>query len=371
MKNLIFVLALLSILVACALLVLSLDRCAPDADAAVQAEWIQLYGTEGLEVYLLETDGRRLFAAGNGVYISLDNGDTWRLTNLKNISCRAIAAGPNSAYVGTAFSGVFRSDSHGVIWQPKNNDIGRVVRRAGNELGPPIVEQILVTSSGAVIVVGYHTGTYISHNQGDTWHSVYDEWVYPGNKEHNNPDWHFGDSIWSMTEFDGYWWAAYSNSSALFRSPDKGATWELLPNAIPGNLYEYGRVTDWAVVDDRLYVAGYEGFGRWNETHQVWDRLSQGLRTDYSNGRIRRLAVNRGRLFAGTASGVYMFDERSETIIPAGLQEFGIGDLASHQSDLYVTAYAKGELSGIYRASISAVQPYNKAATTWGAIKRQ
>ena len=26
----------------------------------------------------------RLYAAGNGVYISLDNGDTWRLTDLQN-----------------------------------------------------------------------------------------------------------------------------------------------------------------------------------------------------------------------------------------------------------------------------------------------
>ena len=371
MKYPIFILSLLSLIVAAVLLVIALSSYAPDAHAEIRPDWSQLYGTEELEVYLLGTDGRRLYAAGNGVYISLDNGDTWRLTDLHNANCRAIAIGPNRAYVGTAFGGVFRSDSHGVTWEPKNNGIERVVRRGGDELGPPIVEQILVTSSGTVIVVGYHTGTYISHNQGDTWHSVYDEWIYPGNKEHNTPDWHFGDSIWSMTEFDGYWWAAYSTSSALFRSPDKGATWELLPNAIPGNLYEYGRVTDWAVLDDRLYVAGREGFGRWNETHRVWDHLSQGLPTGYSNAPIRTLAVNSDRLFAGTASGVYMFDERSETFIPAGLQEFGVGDLASHQSDLYATAYAHGELSGIYRASIPVVHSYGKAATTWGAIKTE
>ena len=84
---------------------------------------------------------------------------------------------------------------------------------------------------------------------------------------------------------------------------------------------------------------------------------------------ITSLAVNRGRLFTGLYEfGVYMFDERSEKWFPAGLQEFHVTALGSHQSYLYA---ATGEPGAIYRASIPIVQLYGKAATTWGAVKRQ
>ncbi|MDE0041261.1 MAG: hypothetical protein OXT74_04445 [Candidatus Poribacteria bacterium] len=183
---------------------------ANESDANTRAEWIQLNDGQAMgEVRILETDGQRLYAGtNNGVFISLDDGYTWRSTEqLHPVSTIAISR--DAVYAGTFFDGVFRSNSHGKTWQPKNNGI-RLVDRGG-KLGLPIIEQILVTSSGTVIAVAYHQGTYISDNQGETWHSIYDKWIYPGNKERNMPDWHFGDSIWSMTEFDGYWWAAYSN----------------------------------------------------------------------------------------------------------------------------------------------------------------
>ena len=63
-----------------------------------------------------------------------------------------------------------------------------------------------------------------------------------------------------------------------------------------------------------------------------------------------------------------MFDERSEKWFPAGPEEFHVTALGSHQSYLYA---ATDDPGAIYRASIPTVQPYAKAATTWGAIKRK
>ena len=60
-------------------------------------------------------------------------------------------------------------------------------------------------------------------------------------------------------------------------------------------------------------------------------------------------------------------NERTETFIPAGLQEFPIADVVSHQGDLYAAVEGKG----VYRAAFPRVQPYNKAATTWGTIKQK
>ena len=46
------------------LLAMWLTNCAPDAHAQIRAEWHHIYGTETMEsVYVLETDGRRLYAA--------------------------------------------------------------------------------------------------------------------------------------------------------------------------------------------------------------------------------------------------------------------------------------------------------------------
>ena len=361
MKYLIFILSLLSLIVAAVLLAIALASCTPDAHSEIRAEWHHIDGTETMGVGVLETDGRRLYAAtSEGVYISDDDGYTWRLT-LEVRYCTAITIHQNTVYAGTWYDGVFRSDTHGVTWESINNGI-RLIDRGGEELGPPIIEQILVTSSGTVIAVGYHSGTHTSTDRGKTWHDVTLEWKVRRDAW-GLPDRIIGDGIWSMTEFDGYLWAAYSRYQ-VFHSRDNGVTWEHTSEFV------HGRVADWAVLNDRLYVAGDEGFGRWNEAELAWDDLSQGLpppgkwpdRPDLS---IQTLVVHRERIFAGLRNnGVWMFDKRSGRWIPTGLDGLTVTSLEPHQSDLYAATK-----EGIYRASIPTVQPSGKALTTWGTVK--
>ena len=79
------------------------------------------------------------------------------------------------------------------------------------------------------------------------------------------------------------------------------------------------------------------------------------------------LAVNRNRIFAGLReNGVWTFDKRSETWTPVGLEGLTVRALVSHQSELYALTR-----EGIFRATISVVQPHGKSATTWGAIKQK
>ena len=178
MKFLTFIVTLLSLLIASALLAIAIRSCAPNAHAEIRVEWIPLPGTEGWGVNAIETDGRRLYAATwEGVYISLDNGDTWRSTEPQH-GVSAIAISRDVVYAATFLRGVFRSDSPGETWNPKNNGI-RMWERDNGESGYPIFSDILVTSSGTVIAVGYTSGTYISNNHGETWHNVADEWIRP------------------------------------------------------------------------------------------------------------------------------------------------------------------------------------------------
>ena len=346
MKNLIFVLALIT--------------CASNARAA----WELLPAVQVMEnVSALESDGRRLYAGTRrGLYISDDNGDTWRTTALAQ-SVRTIAISDDAVYVFVYEHGVFRSDDNGETWNPINNGLHTIDDRTG-EMRLPSIHQMLVTGSGMVIAVGYHFGTYISRDRGETWHYPFEEWVFEGPYLSTYIAW----DTWSMIEFNGFLWSA--GISRLHRTADEGETWERLPNwaAARRALSDYGEVRDWAVFDDRLYVAATNGFARWDEGELAWDDLSRGLP---DKPQIEVLALNRGRIFAGLQNGgVWMFDEPSEAWIPAGLQELRISVLVSHQSRLYAVAlYDNWNFAGVFRASIPLVHPYGKAAATWGAVK--
>ena len=346
------------------LLAIWLTGRAPDA----RAEWEHIPGTEVIgSVGLLESDGLRLYATGDtGFYLSFDGGYTWRHREIgrgiDDFYITAIGSGGGVVYVGTSDHGVIRSDDGGNTWKHINDGLHIFDHpQWGPHYGK--VEQILVTGSGMVINVGYHRGTHISNDRGETWRNVLKEWKAPQGP--GLVDWAFDDGIWSMTEFDGYLWALYSDAPA-FRSPDEGGTWELLPTRNYGGIGDFWRIHDWAALGDKLYIAGSAGFGRWNEVELRWDHLSRGLPDKPG---MKQLAVNHGSIFAAffqSERGVWLFDQPSETWFPAGLQHVRVYSVVSHQSELYA-----GTDNGIYRASIPIVHSHGKAPTTWGVIKQK
>ena len=332
-----------------------------ESDTNIRTLWLPLTGKEPLErAYSLETDGRRLYAGTrDGLYVSRDNGNTWHSTGL-NHGCWAIAITQNSAYAGTTIDGVLRSDDRGETWMSINNGLP-----VAEKHGYPGVAQILVTSSGTVIAVMHYQGTYTSTDRGETWRDVSAEWKVRLDAR-ELPGWIIGKHIWSMTEFDGYLWA--SSGRNVYRSTDNGQTWEYTREN------GYGEIADWAVLNDRLYAGTRHGLARWNEAQPAWEYFSEGLPvlSIGATASIKSLTVYRGRLFAGlydhagAEGGVYMFDDRIDTFVPAGLQGSSVSVLISHQSELYAAVDDKG----IYRASIPPVQPYGKAATTWARVKQ-
>ena len=333
------------------------------AISIARAEWELLLATHNMSgVTALETDGSRLFAGiGRGLYTSDDNGDTWCTTALTHGYVQAIAISSDVVYAFVNEHGMFRSDDYGATWNPINNGL-HTIHDHTLDIRLPSIEQILVTSSGMVLAVGGLDGTYISRDRGETWHFPAD-WQYPCPKA-PDLDYPISDDIVSMTEYDGYWWAA-SVWYDLYRSPDNGATWECLGQPLSRGGGAEPR--NWLVLNNQLYVGelfGAHGFARWNEGELAWEDLSDGLP---DSPYMTSLAVNRGRIFAGLSGGVYMFDQEAETWTPVGLNGSFVLSLVSHQSYLYVAVSRKG----IYRASIPIVHSYGKAAATWGAVKQK
>lgn len=327
------------------------------AHAAPQVAWKLTHEADLPYDAVLAADEHRLYLGySGGFYMSRGPGLTFRLT-LPDRHVTPIGVGKNAVYAGTLKHGLYRSDSGGVTWE--NNSVGIDTFDNGpfvDERRYAEVNQILVTRSGTAIACKYHAGTYISTNRGEWWKSTYNLWRVPGN--FNNTI-RISHDIWSMTETGGYWWAA--TTANIVRSPDKGKTWQSTKN------FKFTRIDDWQEFNGRLYVIRHV-FGRWNEDEHNWEYFSEGLPPSPESTHFTSLAVHRGRLFAGDFySGVYLFDDRSDTFVSVGLQDSRIVDIVSHNDYLYAAVME----DGIYRADIQIVQPYGKAATTWGALKTE
>lgn len=319
-----------------------------ESDADI-GRWVQLdNGTTMGGIEVLEAWKQRLYAgASNGIFISTDHGNSWQTTSFKN-SATAITIDGNTVYAGTWNQGIFRSDDAGSTWKPLRDGFPFDDLDGKRYYGE--VRRILVTFD-EIISVGYHSGTYVSNDRGETWQDFATHW-----------DW--GDSIWSMTQFDGYLWSAMS-SFWMARSSDNGRTWEMLPT-----FKRAARVTDWAVLYNRLYAAGQQGIGRWNEKTRGWEYLMDGLPTGNSQDShdppyTHNLAILDERLFAGLDQhGVYVFDTPTKTWSSVGLDGLSVYALLSYKSLLYA-----GTRNGLYCAGISSVRPHAKAVTTWAHVK--
>ena len=301
--------------------------------------WIQLDDGIAMEsVTSLAAHGLRLYAGSdNGVFVSEDGGNNWSPTSF-NDPVSTLTVDRDTIYVGTWVQGVFRSDDAGRAWKSIREGLRFHEFQDGTRYYGD-VRGILITDN-AIINVMYHNGTYTSADRGETWHDISEEWLA-------------GNSIYSMTAFDGYLWSAISIGSML-RSPDNGKTWEGIGH------FDYGRVNDWAVLNGRLYIAGTAGVGVWNESTQNWEYPMVGLPIGHP-GRpndpphVSTFSVHEGRLFAGVRThGVYVFDVQSETWSSIGLEGTSVYSLLSHGSGLYAGTAENGIY---YLAKVRTISP--------------
>ena len=301
--------------------------------------WIQLDDGVTMEsVTSLAAHGFRIYAGSdNGVFVSEDGGNSWSPTSFNN-PVSTLTVDRDTIYVGTWVQGVFRSDDAGMTWKPIRDGLGFHEFQDGTRYYGD-VRRLLITENN-IINVMYHRGTYTSTDRGETWHDISAEWF-------------LGDSIYSMTEFDGYLWSAISVGSML-RSPDNGKTWEEL------RPFDYGRVNDWAVLNGRLVVAGQAGVGVWNENTQDWEYPMVGLPIGHP-GRpndpphVSTFSIHEGRLFAGLRThGVYVLDVQSKTWSSIGLEGTSVYSLLSHGSGLYAGTTENGIY---YLAKVRTISP--------------
>ena len=321
-------------------------------------------------VSVLEVGEGRIYAGTyNGIFISQDAGYTWHISFKAGCNaaiCDAITVDGNTVYAGIGGESAFRSDDAGVTWKPIRDGLPFIDLSDGRRFYREI-KQILVTRDKIIAAVSdISGGVYISTDRGETWHNESAEWSKAST----------ADTIRSMTEFDNYLWIS-TLWNKILRSPDHGETWKSAGYDIDERILDYSdqRVTDWAVLGNRLYIAIGNGVLRWNESTRTWeDPMNLLPRTSWATS----LAVHDDLLFVGLeqdflnlrghlprqdedviGEGVYVFDAQTETWSSTGLEGVSVDTLQSYKFSLYA-----GTEDGIYRAEVIRL-PHGGVATTW------
>lgn len=101
-----------------------------------------------------------IFAVGNGVYVSTDNGAIWNLTGLADSGATSLAVIGTTIFTGSSSYGVFRSNNYGTNWVQVNSGL---------------IDTLItsLTVSGANLFAGtFNGGVFVSTNYGDTWTHV-------------------------------------------------------------------------------------------------------------------------------------------------------------------------------------------------------
>ena len=288
-----------------------------------------------------DTTGVVYTTASDGIYRSVDHGETWGLIETENDFhggfASAVNPATNDVFVAVE-SGVYRSSDSGATWDRLDNSVvgvyGMGARADGLLIGAgspgvmrstdngdtwdkaldmlgPLQNGVAFSSTGAIFVVGMLDGLFRSTDDGDTWEFVSGS---------------FGDTI-NVTDVvtdtvNGYVYASVFHQffqqttyNKIFRSADDGDTWEQIDSV--------GGIALCLAVDGsgRLYT-GRQPTAYSDDFGETWADISDGV--EQGNRLMEFLETTPGRILLADQD-----DSLKVAIIEADPgPEWVLGDLA-------------------------------------------
>jgi photosystem II stability/assembly factor-like uncharacterized protein len=262
---------------------------------------------------VLAANATSLFAAGKGIFRSMDNGLTWVAANtgLTNDIILSLAVNGSSVFAGLQGKGVFVSTNNGDSWIPAN-------------IGLPANTSVLSFAvSGSNLFAGTYAGEiFLSNNNGQSWTSV----SIPGLLSYSN--------VRALTVSDTKLFAV--TRDGVYVSGNNGATWTSINTGLLAS------VQSLAVSGNKLVAGTDRGIFLSSNDGASWTAVSTGLRVD---SWVTCLAVNGTNLFAGTAGGgVFRStnDGLSWTAANTNLTTTSVYSLAINGSNLYAGTNGSG-----------------------------
>lgn len=367
----------------------------------VNAQWKHTNGPYGSgSVKNIAINGSKIYAGtGNGVYMSTDNGESWKLIGLYDYDILSIAICGNAIfagaygwgiyksiddganwtevntgipgyiiprtltvngskiYVGLGSSGVFLSTNYGVSWNPLNKGIEKTD-----------VRTILIKNNN-LFVGTYNSGVFLSIDNGNTWNAINsglkntqvyvltcnDTTIFAGTSYGVYLSNNYGVSwsevntclknsyVQAMTVCNSIIYAG-SFSEGIMISKDNGASWIASNKGMTGQ-----SITSFAVSGNNvfagcdIYVFTHGGVFLSNNNGNSWKMKG------VTNSNIRTIIVDNSNIFAGTLwSGMYFSNNygASWNAINDGLKNTQINTLLKDGNNIFA-----GTEKGVFLSS--------------------
>jgi hypothetical protein len=292
------------------------------------AQWQRTNLPSSVKVNTVAIRDSSIFAGtnGDGIYVSIDNGENWNSVNegLQSKVIHTILINGNSIFAGTE-TGASISTNNGMTWDPIDSGL--------SDLSVWSFAVSNIIPGDTIIFAGTWSGVYSSTNNGTNWKPT-------GLSNTTMP-------VHSIIVFKNYIFAA-TLGSGVFNSQNNGLTWDdvsiqdfdqvtgnitIIPvysvavidtvveaGAGPGNLYYYPMspqsifTTDnkftlsnspilcFAVSNANLFAGNTTGdIFLHNTGGSTWKRITPSLKDEA----IYSLALNNSYIFAGTGSGIW------------------------------------------------------------------
>ncbi|HMX29716.1 MAG TPA: hypothetical protein PKC13_29290, partial [Blastocatellia bacterium] len=273
------------------------------------------------KIYAGSGGGGFLGTTGGGVFISSDNGQTWRSTRgIRAGTVFDLAAFNNVLYAGSSGGALYFSTDGGDNWERPLLGI------AANAIVHDFYE-----FNGRLYVATVGDGVW---RLGD---SPY-KWEKLGTTGLTN------QNIWALAGSGGNFYAA--GNGGVYLSTDGGATWTVRNNGMT-----YSVIQALIVDGGKMYAGTQQGTAAQNEVWVTednglnWKKLGNGIAGDFPAGFVNRtfeFALLNGKLFASSTSGVIVFDGTKWNTAFRGPNIVSFFSLAAGGNTIFAGSWAHG-----------------------------
>jgi len=221
-----------------------------------------------------------------GVFRSTDDGLNWNLVvnGMRGQCIRTLGTNSTTIFAGTELCGIFKTNDNGQNWVAVNNGINNNTKTI----------QTLDVFDSNLFITAYGGGTltaYRSNDNGENWTAL--ELVDPPQSYAA-----IGDTIFCSS----YVAHSYDDTLQLFRSFNKGVTWEILPGLGLG-IQQTGLLT---TIGTTLLLFTTNNVYQSTDFANSWSAIS-------SLAGVSKATVCNSKLFCSTINGIYQSSDLGNT----------------------------------------------------------